>query len=65
MNPKVNPRIDEEIAEAAAGLRDLAAHRQAKQAARAARAREWAEQAAKHVQQPQSRGARRRMLSKP
>jgi hypothetical protein len=58
MNPKVNPRIDEEIAEAAAGLRDLAAHRQAKQAARDARAREWAEQAAKHIEHPQGRGAR-------
>ena len=56
---------DESVAEGHRLYRQMLAKREAKRLAREATAALYAEQVAKHVEHPQSRGAKRRMLSKP
>jgi hypothetical protein len=59
------PRNDADV-EAGRRLMDrMAAYRAEQRRRREARAAQYAEQLAKHIEHPQSRGARRRMLSKP
>jgi hypothetical protein len=54
-----------DIREALAGLTDLARRRKGKHEASKAAADLYAEQLARHVQHPQSRGSARRLMSKP
>lgn len=54
-----------QILRALADLANLRSRRAASRAAREAQAALYAEQIQKHVQQPQTRGARRKLMSKP